>query len=74
MSRDSTVIPSSAVGPGPELPAMFARYRDWVEQELSASVPVPEGVDPYVLLRYHLGWVDQHGTPAESPFARDLTS
>ena len=70
MSRDSTLFTSTAVGPGPVLPAMFARYRDWVEDELAASVPVPEGVDPYVLLRYHLGWVDRHGTPAESPISQ----
>ena len=49
---------------------MFARYRDWVEQELAASVPMPDGVDPYVLLRYHLGWVDRHGTAAESPISQ----
>jgi geranylgeranyl diphosphate synthase type I len=52
---------------GPALPAMFARYRDRVEQELFRSVPSAEDGALYTLLRYHLGWVDRHGTPAEFP-------
>jgi geranylgeranyl diphosphate synthase type I len=55
---------------GPELPAMFARYKDLVEQELSRSVPGSDEADVHVLLRYHLGWVDRHGEPAESPVSQ----
>ena len=47
----------------PALPAMFARYRDRVEQELCRSVPSGEDAALYTLLRYHLGWVDQQGRP-----------
>ena len=55
---------------GPELPAMFARYKDLVEQELSRSVPGSDDADLHVLLRYHLGWVDRHGNPAQSPVSQ----
>ena len=46
---------------------MFARYKDLVEQELQRSVPASDNAKVHVLLRYHLGWVDRHGKPAESP-------
>lgn len=45
---------------------MFARYRDSVEAVLSRSVPQSKGDDLFFPLRYHLGWVDQHGTIARS--------
>ncbi len=55
---------------GPALPAMFARYKDLVEQELSRSVPASDDAEVHVLLRYHLGWVDRSGKPAESPVSQ----
>ncbi|PKB77893.1 MAG: hypothetical protein BZY88_20425 [SAR202 cluster bacterium Io17-Chloro-G9] len=55
---------------GPALPAMFARYRDRVEQELFRSVPNGCDASLYTLLRYHLGWVDQQGHPQENPFSQ----
>ena len=70
MSRSTTGKSISSVDTGPELPAMFARYKSRVEQELSRAVPAPEETDPYLLLRYHLGWVDRHGTPAQSPVSQ----
>ena len=66
MSRNTTSKPNTDVGTGPELPAMFARYKGLVEQELSQAVPDSEGVGPYLLIRYHLGWADRYGTPAPS--------
>jgi geranylgeranyl diphosphate synthase type I len=55
------------VKPGPSLPAMFSRYKDMVEQELFQAVP-PTGDDHLpTLLRYHLGWVDQHGESVAAP-------
>ena len=54
----------------PALPAMFARYRDRVEQELFRSVPSGENAALYTLLRYHLGWVDQQGLLQETPVSQ----
>lgn len=60
-----------ATTPGaPALPAMFARYRDRVEQELFRSVPDGEDTALYTLLRYHLGWVDQQGHPQVNALSR----
>ena len=53
--------------PGPPLPAMFARYKDLVEQGLSAAVPSSSDTDLSVLLQYHLGWVDREGNRAAAP-------
>ena len=52
--------------PGPTLPSMFARYKDWVERELYRAVPETSRDDAYLLLRYHLGWTDRQGAPSES--------
>ncbi len=51
---------------GLELPTMFARYKFMVERELSGSVPDILKSGLYVLLRYHLGWVDRYGNHAGS--------
>ena len=51
---------------GPQLPGMFARYKDRIEEELGRAVPETAGADVHLLLRYHLGWVDRHGNPAPS--------
>ena len=55
---------------GPELPGMFARYRTWVEEALSRSVPDISRSELYILVRYHLGWSDQQGIPAEAPVSQ----
>ena len=52
--------------PGAKLPAMFSRYKNSVEQELNRAVPTAEDSEAYRLLRYHLGWTDQHGSAMET--------
>jgi len=37
-----------------------------VEQELNRVVPTAHNSETYRLLRYHLGWVDQQGTPMDT--------
>ena len=64
---DQPIVPMDS---GPDLPAMFDRYKIRVEQELSRSVQSPEGTDPYTLIRYHLGWSDQHGVTAQSAISQ----
>jgi geranylgeranyl diphosphate synthase type I len=61
--RDSIVN----LKPGPGLPAMFARYKDMVEGELSQAVPVTGDTGLATMMQYHLGWVDQTGKIAATP-------
>ena len=63
MATDSTAGSPVQTPSGPTLPGMFARYKCWIEQELGASVPETGGADVQLLLNYHLGRSDQHGTP-----------
>ena len=56
--------------PGPKLPEMFARYKAPVERELQRAVPSAEASAAYLLLRYHLGWADRDGVPADSAAAQ----
>ena len=65
-----TQQPFTKVKTGPELPAMFARYKGWIEEELSQSVVGTGTGGLYVLLQYHLGWVDQWGNRAQSPISQ----
>ena len=51
----------------PELPAMFDRYREYLETALAAAVPPLEDHAVNTLLRYHLGWSDTSGAPAPTP-------
>ena len=51
----------------PSLPAMFDRYREYLENALAAAVPPLEDHAVNTLLRYHLGWSDRTGTPAATP-------
>ena len=37
-----------------------------MEQELNRVVPTAHNSETYRLLRYHLGWVDQQGTPMDT--------
>ena len=63
-------LPVTLKDVGPALPAMFARYKGRVEDELSRSMPASEGTDPYSLLRYHLGWANADGTSAGTPVSQ----
>ena len=47
MNGNNTGQPIVPMDSGPDLPAMFDRYKIRVEQELSRSVQSPEGTDPY---------------------------
>lgn len=70
MPRNMTPQPMTQARPGAELPAMFARYKSWVEQELARAVPGSAFSALHVLLRYHLGWVDQFGSQVMSPISQ----
>jgi geranylgeranyl diphosphate synthase type I len=70
MGRTMTQESSDKTKAGPELPGMFARYKNLVEQELARSVPSSDDAELHVLLRYHLGWVDRHGKAAETPVSQ----
>jgi len=52
-----------AVPGRPALEAL-ARYREAIQAELRATVQRGDGA-PYSLMRYHLGWEDAQGRPAE---------
>ena len=65
-----TPQPIAEANAGAELPAMFARYKFWVERELSRSVPDYDDAGLHVLLRYHLGWVDEDGRRTYSSIAQ----
>ncbi len=49
---------------------MFARYKTRVENELSRSALGSDSVGVYILLRYHMGWVDRWGNRAGSPISQ----
>ena len=59
----------------PSLPAMFARYKENLDEELRASIPFPPVVWSkfgqhsalYGMLQYHMGWADQKGKPTAIP-------
>ena len=52
---------------GPQLPAMFDRYRGHLEDAMNASVPLVEQDPINAILRYHLGWSDKDGNPSPTP-------
>ena len=54
----------------PEPPAMFARYKSWVEGELARSAVGSESAGIYILLKYHMGWSDRWGNRAGSPISQ----
>ena len=73
MRRNSTNSPIPAVAersPWPELPAIFSRYKDSIENELLRSVPESQDHHLDSHLRYHLGWVDQAGAPVETALSQ----
>lgn len=47
-------------------PAALTRYRRALDDHLRSLVDRPEPSDLYRMLRYHLGWEDAEGRPAES--------
>lgn len=47
-------------------PAALTRYRRALDDHLRSLVDRPEPNDLYRMLRYHLGWEDAEGRPAES--------
>ncbi len=49
---------------------MFARYKGWIEEELSRSVLSDGYAGLYVLLQYHMGWVDRWGCRARSAISQ----
>ena len=65
-----TPQPIAKANPGVELPAMFTRYRPWVESELSRSLPDADDTGLSVLLRYHMGWVEQDGRSTDSAISQ----
>lgn len=55
---------------GPELPAMFDRYRQHLASALAQAVP-PLWLHPVnPVLHYHLGWADRDGAPTPVPGAQ----
>ena len=62
----SAKVESGGDTSGPQLPAIFSRYKASVETALLRSVPTSQGDDLFFPLRYHLGWVDQTGKTSES--------
>lgn len=60
----------SAPGVGPDLPAMFDRYRPCLEAAMARAVPPLEQHAVNTLLRYHLGWSDRNGAPSPAPTAQ----
>ena len=51
---------------GTKLPGMFSKYKSSVEHELHSVVPDSSNSEAYRLLRYHLGWIDQHGNSLDT--------
>ena len=47
-------------------PAALTRYRRALDDHLHSLVDRPESGDLYRMLRYHLGWEDAQGRPAQS--------
>ena len=72
MFKTSTIGAYVKSIPGPTLPAMFARYRYALDEELRALIPVAFETESqadhtgeadvlYRMLRYHMGWTDEKG-------------
>ncbi len=70
MAQDGTQQSNGSSDRGPKLPEMFSRYKSSVEQELYRAVPTVEASAAYLLLRYHLGWVDRQGGEQEIPISQ----
>ena len=69
----ASVVPASptptppAIAAPPALPAIFDRYRAYIEQALADSVPPVAAHPVNTPLRYHLGWTDRYGVPSPTP-------
>ena len=66
MTQEASHIATSIAKPGPELPAMFTRYKTPMAEELGRAMPRPAESEVFLLLRYHLGWSDYRGVPEMS--------
>ena len=64
MASDSASVSTAEARSGPQLPGMFTRYKDLIEEEMGRAVPKTSGDDLHLLLNYHLGWVDSGGQAA----------
>jgi len=54
-----------------EVPSIFFKYRDALEQQLKRTL---EGrtLPLYNMMRYHMGWIDESGAPVESVSGKRL--
>ena len=69
-NSDARADADARVAAGPELPAMFDRYRQHLAAALEQAVP-PLWLHPVnPVLHYHLGWADRDGAPTPLPGAQ----
>ena len=54
-------------------PAILGKHREEVEHSLKNALSL-DSPDLHTLLRYHLGWVDEHGDPTSSDQGKGLRS
>ena len=54
-----------------KLPSAFERYLDAIEAEIR-SLLAERNLPLYDMMRYHLGWVDEHGRPLQSSTGKGL--
>ncbi len=54
-----------------ELPSIFRRYRNQIDQELRAVLASADS-SMYDMLRYQLGWIDEQGNPLLQPSGKAL--
>ena len=54
-----------------KLPAVFERYRSAIDAEMRSAL-ADHASPMYDMLRYHLGWVDRRGQPAQQPSGKAL--
>ncbi len=57
--------------PPADVPEVLSRYRRDVESELRSAVP-QDDAGLHQALRYHLGWIDEHGHPSTSAEGKGL--
>lgn len=51
----------------PDLPGSLSRYGGAVEESLRAALVESQPPALYQMMRYHLGWQDEHGRPSSAP-------
>ncbi|MDY6833610.1 MAG: polyprenyl synthetase family protein [Chloroflexota bacterium] len=55
------------------LPSVFNRYRSELERELGTAIST-EAFPLHAMMRYHLGWEDEHGEPCQVHGGKHLRS